>query len=363
MFSVMFPEVDPLPVPAPLWIFKVLLYVTFALHISLVQVLIGWSAFAAIAVISKGKLRAAYDSVAPHIPNIIAFTVNLGVPPLLFTQVLYGRALYTSSVLIGMFWIGVIIILIFAYFFAYRSVQAPDNWKLKPWLQWFTFLSFLYIAWTYVNNFTLMVKPELWRDMYTNSPTGWSHNMSDPMFILRLAFFLSGALVYSGIAMVWLHRASKPGNVSDLLPRVGATLTIIGVPLQLSFGFLAWQKQVEIAGGGSDNIMYTIGLLVFPVIALLTLVIAIVEIAMPKFKLPHLIYLLLAPVYSIGYILVRDLLRDQVLLKAQYDVWDRNVVTNWPILLTFIGLFLAGVAALYWLLLVLMKKPTEAKNG
>ena len=32
---------------------------------------------------------------------VMTFVINLGVPPLLFAQVLYGRALYTSSVLIG----------------------------------------------------------------------------------------------------------------------------------------------------------------------------------------------------------------------------------------------------------------------
>jgi len=32
---------------------------------------------------------------------VMTFVINLAVPPLLFAQVLYGRALYTSSVLIA----------------------------------------------------------------------------------------------------------------------------------------------------------------------------------------------------------------------------------------------------------------------
>lgn len=363
MNPILFPEVDPLPVPAPLWIFKVLLYVTFALHISLVQLLIGWSAFAAISVVSKGKLREAYNSIAPHLPNVIAFVVNLGVPPLLFAQVLYGRALYTSSILIGMFWFGVIIVLIFAYFFAYRTSQAPDNWKLKPWLQWITFLSFIYIAWTYVNNLTLMVRPQVWQEMYANTPTGWNTNMSDPTFWSRLAFFLSGGFVFGGLGMIWLYRASKPGNVSDLLMKIGPVLVIIGVPLQLFFGFTTLQKQFEIVANIGANPLYTIGIFLYPIVAMGTLVLAIIELVAPKLKLYHFVYILLAPVYSIGYILVRDVMRDQMLLKNNFNVWDRNIVPNWTVLLIFVVLFLIGVITLYWLLLVLMKKPKEAKNG
>ena len=45
---------------------------------------------------------------------------RLGVPPLLFAQVLYGRALYTSSVLIGVYWISIIAILTLTYWLLYR---------------------------------------------------------------------------------------------------------------------------------------------------------------------------------------------------------------------------------------------------
>jgi hypothetical protein len=61
-----------------------------------------------------GKLRGsadlaqAADMVSHRLPTVMALLINLGVPPLLFAQVLYGRALYTSSVLIGAYWISVI---------------------------------------------------------------------------------------------------------------------------------------------------------------------------------------------------------------------------------------------------------------
>ncbi len=36
-----FPAIDPIPLPAPVWLMKSLLVLTFALHIAAVQILLG----------------------------------------------------------------------------------------------------------------------------------------------------------------------------------------------------------------------------------------------------------------------------------------------------------------------------------
>ena len=59
----------------------------------------------------------------------MTYVINLGVPPLLFAQVLYGRAIYTSSVMIGLRWIAVIPALILAYWLLYRFSAALDAGK------------------------------------------------------------------------------------------------------------------------------------------------------------------------------------------------------------------------------------------
>ena len=56
----------------------------------------------------------------PALPIVMTYVINLGVPPLLFAQVLYGRAIYTSSVLIGAWWIAVIPLLMLCYWLLYR---------------------------------------------------------------------------------------------------------------------------------------------------------------------------------------------------------------------------------------------------
>ena len=59
-------------------------------------------------------------ALARRLTVVMTYVINLGVPPLLFAQVLYGRALYTSSVLIGAYWISIILLLTLTYWLLYQ---------------------------------------------------------------------------------------------------------------------------------------------------------------------------------------------------------------------------------------------------
>ena len=105
-----FPTVDPIPLPAPVWLFKLLHIVTLMLHFTAVQILLGgmllaiiWNIFGR----EDSAAREASNSIIKKIPTVMTYVINFGVPPLLFAQVLYGRALYTSSVLLGFYWFSV----------------------------------------------------------------------------------------------------------------------------------------------------------------------------------------------------------------------------------------------------------------
>ena len=86
MYDSIIPAADTIPVHW-LW-FQVLLIVTFFIHMILMNFLLGgslltlWDLF-------RGKLE---KKASGNIPTLVALTVNFGVPPLLFVQVLYGRA-------------------------------------------------------------------------------------------------------------------------------------------------------------------------------------------------------------------------------------------------------------------------------
>src|SRR5579884_2423992 len=121
-----FPSVDPIPLPAPVWLFKILHNLTFALHLTSVELLLG-GLMIGLAFAFFGRMRSSppmlqvSGMMAHRLPSLMAFVINLGIPPLLFAQVLYGRALYTSSVLMGAYWISVIFLLMAAYFGIYQA--------------------------------------------------------------------------------------------------------------------------------------------------------------------------------------------------------------------------------------------------
>jgi len=105
----------------------------------------------------------------------MTFVINLGVPPLLFAQVLYGRALYTSSVLIGVYWISIILILMLVYRLLYRFSAQLEAGKTAWPVGLLAWLLAGFVARLLSTNMTLMLRPEVWREMYSASATRrWS---------------------------------------------------------------------------------------------------------------------------------------------------------------------------------------------
>lgn len=118
--ATLIPSPDNIPV---YWVwFKVLLIVTFTAHILLMNITL-WSVIIAFFSGLKKSPDSASISLQKEISEkttfIMAFTINFGVAPLLFLQILYGNFFYTSSVLMAAYWLSVIMLLIIAYYCAY----------------------------------------------------------------------------------------------------------------------------------------------------------------------------------------------------------------------------------------------------
>ncbi|MEN8687846.1 MAG: hypothetical protein AB1Z50_09805, partial [Desulfuromonadales bacterium] len=110
----------PDTIPTHWGYFQFFLLLTFPLHLLFMNALLG-SSVIAIYMHLKGSTQSqglAYE-LAKVIPLLIALTVNLGVAPFLFLQVLYGHFIYSSSVLMGMYWLMIIPVLLTAYYAAY----------------------------------------------------------------------------------------------------------------------------------------------------------------------------------------------------------------------------------------------------
>ena len=70
---------------------------------------------------------------------------------------------------------------------------------------------------------------------------------------------------------------------------------------------------------------------------------------------------LVALLVEITFTVYRDGVRDLTLLSKGFDVWDREIVTNWSVVGLFLALFVAGLGVIGWLISVVARaqKPME----
>ena len=163
-----FPAVDPIPLPAPIWLLKLLHVVTLALHFVAVEMLLGGLLLAVLLSLFRSSPQSLVTAraLARRLTVVMTFVINLGVPPLLFAQVLYGRALYTSSVLIGIYWISIIAILTLTYWLLYQFTARLEAGKSAWWVGLSAWVLAGSVARLLSTNMTLMLRPEVWRSMY-----------------------------------------------------------------------------------------------------------------------------------------------------------------------------------------------------
>jgi len=351
-----FPVVDPIPLPAPIWLFKILHNLTFALHLASVDLLIG-GLILALAFSLMGRAQPA-GMIVHRLPTLMAFVINLGVPPLLFAQVLYGRALYTSSVLIGVFWISVIFLLMASYYGLYASAKRADS--RRPWSApgFAALLLILTIAFIYSNNMTLMLRPQAWVSMYHASPTGLQLNRGDPTLLPRWFFFVFGAFPVAGAALVLLAlREDLAEDTNRFLTRAGGVAIAAGVVIQSLF---AWFAVGDQPSGVMSSVMRDplYGLFAYLGAALAVVLLglgAVAFLSRAPNKILAIATALVAFLSVAATVMVRDGIRDYTLRAAGFEVWDRVVVTNWSVVGIFLVLFVAALAVVGYLISVIAK--------
>ena len=111
----------PMALPVPSGFLKVLLLLTFFVHLVLVNVLLG---SVILSVIDRRASASDRKGGVAFMPKVLALAVNFGVAPFLFLQVLYGHFLYPSIVLMAVWWMFVALFAMLAYYGLYVSDGA-----------------------------------------------------------------------------------------------------------------------------------------------------------------------------------------------------------------------------------------------
>jgi hypothetical protein len=362
-----YPTVDPIPLPAPVWLFKLLHIVTLALHFVAVEMLLGGLMLAVVLSLFRSSPNALVmaRALSRRLTIVMTYVINLGVPPLLFAQVLYGRALYTSSVLIGIYWIALIPTLILVYWLLYRFTARIDAGKSAWWMGLIAWLLTGGVARTLSTNMTLMLRPEIWRGMYSASALGALLPAGDPTLTPRWLLMLAGGFLVAGLWLIYLAgRSTFTAEEKEFVAGLGGDVTVISGVVYLLAGVWAARVQPEavklgLTQGVANHPLYRFeGLAGYGWVALVVLALLIGGIAAAsRISAAWLGWcgVLSAVLIEIMLTVYRDGVRDVTLLSKGYDVWDRVVVTNWGVVGLFLVLFVASLGVIGWLVSVVAR--------
>jgi hypothetical protein len=346
MYDSIIPTADTIPVHW-LW-FQVLLIITFFIHMILMNLLLGgslltlWDLF-------TGKLEL---RTSGSIPTLVALTVNFGVPPLLFVQVLYGHLFYSSSVMLAVPWILVVPILILAYYGAYIFIKKSDKAPvLSKGALIFTSVSLLYIAFIFVNNNTLALQPGRW-GIYFEDPGGWNLNLGEPTLWSRYLHFLLAALAIGALGRAIAYHYSKTPKKEKEIQikrnlKIFAWITVV----QFAVGSWFWLTMPKAVWstfmGGSffATVMMVTGWL----LALLILHSAFTG----RLKSA----MILGGLEVLNMVIVRDLARGAYLKDIFKPSQLENMGEPSP-LIVFLLVFVVGLLAIYYMIRLIFKSKT-----
>jgi hypothetical protein len=261
--AALIPAPDALPIAAG-WL-EGLLIITFALHILLVNTVLGGAIVCSVrSVVSKNSLS--IKKVSKVLPSLFALAVNLGVAPLLFIQMLYGQYMYTSSILMAVYWLSVVFLAIIAYYALYVFAGRYGGHSKFSLSIFLSSAAMLCIGLVMSNNMTLMLRPDVW-SAYFASPGGTILNFGDPTVGLRYLHVVVASIAVGGLvlALVARHKiAPESPELAVQEERLGLNIFLFASLVQILVGvtlYFALPEYVHaLFSGGSE--FYTGSLLI-----------------------------------------------------------------------------------------------------
>lgn len=368
--QVVLPGADPLSLPAPPIIFLFLLYLTFSLHMIAMNFTVGGSIFLTINSFRKSEnLKKLSKFLQFFLPISMAFTITLGVAPLLFVQVLYGQILFTTSILMAWIWLFLLAALMVAYYGLYfHQLKHRESTLARKWAPLVSTLLLLLIALIFLMNFKMFFRAEEWKSIYHSAASGFFLNLTHPQVWPSMVHYLLAIMAFAGLLVI-LHGWAKrkvDEDYSRWAIKFGGTLFIVHTALQFLAG--TWMLLVL-----PRELMLTFMFRqTYPTALLFTgmglAVLAIITMFWAIRKRSYGFPLVLTMIFSIVIIgsmsLVRGYVRDYF-ISGFLDLGSFEVAPQWDTMILFAVLLVAGLATVGWMISQIVKggKPGEVNAG
>lgn len=297
-----------------------------------------------------------------QMPVIVAFGINFGIVPLLFTQVLYHRVFYPATILMAWPWMSVIALLLVAYYGVYivAGGLGPGRERLsagRTLIGWIAALLFFSIGMNFTSAFHLMTDVAAWPDLWMRQEVagavlGIAAVHGEPAVLARFFMTFGLALMTTGAWFAfdagWLGRAESEAQ-RRFAGRLALALLALGAVWFALFGswyaFGTWRPEVRSAMWGSALLLLTALTALSPALPVL--------LALPLWTRPvtarAATLIALAQVVVLALNAVSRQVVEAIELRPYLDVSE--VPVNWQTspLLVFLALFAVGLGVAIWM--------------
>lgn len=354
---------DPAGAPAHPVLFLVLGVVTFALHLTAVNVMLGALGLAITGSLSANSFWQRLGHVMGGTSKVtVAVAIVLGVAPLLFVQVIYDPFWYVSNVLSARWVLAFLAVLTVGYLAMHRWYAV----RRAAWL-WVGMAAFLTCGLIMHALANQMLAPESWMDWYAPdgivTPDGANLEAIQPA---RLVFFLALSLPVTaawlfGYRRQLLSAGETDFDYVDFVEGVAHRTARWGAGVVILTG-LAWMATLPDAMSWfAGSVWSWLALIPLGYLAAMSAIQVKRRLCIFCNYMAFGMTVLMVLALSV----LREVLRYGTLLDAVgWNPLDYKVVTDWPSTLIFFGTFLfVGGTALTYLLTLAWRLGAAPKDG